>query len=187
MGGIEMITLDTIDSAFASIAVKSSSGTELNIDSFGFITSNINGTVTVSGTDFDIRDLLSSQDSVAIKSSGGQEIAIDGSGNLTVNQGTSPWAVSVGNVSTWKNTVESISNTATQIVSTPLSSRFSLLLQNLSNRDIWIGPDNTVTTSNGIKIPKGSSAEFSFDDAADIYAISDSASGGELRISEFAS
>lgn len=180
-----MITLDLIDSSSASIAVKSSGGTELAIDGSGYITSNINGTVVVSSTDLDIRDLSSAQDSVEIKTAAGQALSIDGSGYLTVNQGTSPWVVTVGNVSSWKNTVEAPSGTAGELVSTPLSNRSSMLLQNTGNSDVFIGPDNTVTASNGIKIPKGSSAEFSFDTGADIWAIT-SGGTGEIRVSEFA-
>ena len=112
-------------------------------------------------------------------------MSIDGSGYLTVNQGTSPWVVTVGNVSSWKNTVEAPSGTAGELVSTPLSNRSSMLLQNTGNSDVFIGPDNTVTASNGIKIPKGSSAEFSFDTGADIWAIT-SGGTGEIRVSEFA-
>lgn len=180
-----MITLDLIDSSSASIAVKSSGGTELAIDGSGFITSNINGTVVVSSTDLDIRDLSSAQDSVEIKTAAGQALSIDGSGYLTVNQGSNPWVVTVGNVSSWKNTVEAPTNTASELVSTPFTNRSSMLLQNTGSRDVYIGPDNTVTTSNGVKIPKGSSAEFSFDAGADIWAITDGGTG-ELRVSEFA-
>lgn len=131
-------------------------------------------------------DLLDSATaSIAIKSTSGQELAIDGDGFLTVNQGSTPWVVSVGNVSSWKNTVETPTTTASELVSTPFANRISVLIQNTGNQDVFIGPDATVTAANGVKIPKGSSADFSFDTGADIYAIT-SAGSGELRISEFA-
>lgn len=175
------ITLDSL----TQIAIVSSTGDELNIDASGFITSNINGIVTVTATDLDIRDLTSASDSVEIKTAAGQALSIDGSGFITVNQGSNPWVVTVGNVSSWKNTVETPSTTAAELVATPLTNRSSVLLQNVGNQDIFIGPDNTLTVSNGVKIPKGSSAEFSFDTGADIYAITNSGTG-ELRVSEFA-
>ena len=70
------ITLDSL----TQIAIVSTGGNELAIDASGFITSNINGTVTVSATDLDIRDLTSSSDSIEIKTAAGQALSIDGSG-----------------------------------------------------------------------------------------------------------
>lgn len=95
------ITLDEILADAHSI--KISDGTnDLSIDASGYLTVNVNGTVTVGATDLDIRDLDSSQDSVEIKTAAGQALAIDGSGYVTANingdvnvtQGTSPWVVS---------------------------------------------------------------------------------------------
>lgn len=79
------ITLHDIDSSVHNIAIKSTSGTELALDGSGFITANVNGTVTVSATNLDIRDLTSASDSVEIKTAAGQALDIDGSGFLTVN------------------------------------------------------------------------------------------------------
>jgi hypothetical protein len=180
-----MITIDQIDSAISSVEIKTSAGVALDIDSNGYITVKGNGDFNVTATDLDIRDLTSASDSVEIKTAAGQALSIDGSGYLTVNQGSSPWVVTVGNVSTWKNTVETPSNVAAELVSTPLTNRSSILIQNVGTQDVYIGPDNAVTVSNGVKIPKGSSAEFSFDTGADIYAITN-AGTGELRVSEFA-
>jgi len=90
-----MITLDSIREDFHAIAIKdSANGYELLIDSSGHITSNINGSVTVSASDLDIRDLTSASDSVEIKTAAGQALDIDASGYITANQGTSPWVVS---------------------------------------------------------------------------------------------
>ena len=58
------ITVNKLDAA-CNHSVKISDGTnELSIDGSGFITANINGTVTVDATDLDIRDLVHTQDSV---------------------------------------------------------------------------------------------------------------------------
>ncbi len=56
------LTLDRL----ANIAIVDSGGDELTIDASGFITANINGTVTVSASDLDIRDLTHVSDSVKI-------------------------------------------------------------------------------------------------------------------------
>lgn len=56
------ITLDALE----DIAIISTGGNELLIDASGHITANINGSVTVTATDLDIRDLVNTQDSVAI-------------------------------------------------------------------------------------------------------------------------
>jgi hypothetical protein len=205
------ITLDRLDSAFASIEIKDASGQALAIDGSGFLTTNINGTVAISATDLDIRDLDSAQDNVEIQNAAGQALAIDGSGFLTVNgNGTftvsatdldirdlafatdsvtahqgGVWSFTIDNVSTWENTVETPGTTAAEIVATPLANRCKMIIQNTGNQDAYIGPDNTVTDANGLCIPKGSSAELPFDVTADIWAIT-GASTTTLRVSEFA-
>lgn len=60
--GLARMTLTRIQLA----TIDDGAGNRLTIDGSGFITSNINGTVTVSATDLDIRDLAHTQDSVAL-------------------------------------------------------------------------------------------------------------------------
>lgn len=79
------LSLHTIDSAISSVEIKTAAGQVLAIDGSGYITANIAGSVTVSATDLDIRDLTSASDSVEIKTAAGQALAIDGSGYLTAN------------------------------------------------------------------------------------------------------
>jgi hypothetical protein len=79
------ISLHTIDSAISSVEIKTAAGQALAIDGSGRITANINGTVTVSATNLDIRDLTSASDSIEIKTAAGQALAIDGSGFITSN------------------------------------------------------------------------------------------------------
>ena len=80
-----MITLNTIDSALHSVEIKNAAGQAIAIDGSGFITTNVNGTITVTATDLDIRDLTSASDSVEIKTAAGQALTIDGSGFITAN------------------------------------------------------------------------------------------------------
>jgi hypothetical protein len=60
--GLARMTLTRIQLA----TIDDGAGNRLTIDGSGFITSNINGTVTVSATDLDIRDLTHVSDSVSI-------------------------------------------------------------------------------------------------------------------------
>lgn len=53
----------------------------------------------------------------------------------------------------------SVADTATDIVGTDLANRTSIIIQNASNRDVFLGLDASVTTSNGIRLSAGSSME----------------------------
>lgn len=292
------------------IKIVDSNGDELAIDGSGYITANINGTVTVTASDLDIRDLVytsdsvtahqggtwtidsitndvsiddggnsitvdasdldirdldSSQDSVEIKTAAGQALAIDGSGYLTVNQGTSPWVVSAtdldirdlanatdyvaigdesnlvdleiadavfgagygfsmygvrqdaagspvsadgdahpfvfnnngqlkvaGDINVTEDSYDSIATqtatvgtSAVELASTPLSNRKNIIIQNLGASDIYVGEDNSVTTSSGLLVSKKSNLEFKCSASCDVWAISANA-GNDVRILEMA-
>lgn len=53
----------------------------------------------------------------------------------------------------------SIANTATDVIATDLVNRTMVLIQNVSNRDVFLGTNNSVTTANGIRLSAGSSIE----------------------------
>jgi len=55
----------------------------VSVDASGYLTVNVNGTVTVTATDLDIRDLSASQDNVAI-SDGTDTLAINTDGSINV-------------------------------------------------------------------------------------------------------
>lgn len=199
------LSLHTIDSAISSVEVKTAAGQALSIDGSGFITANINGSVTVSATNLDIRDLTSASDSVEIKTAAGQALTIDGSGFITSNiNGTvtvsatdldvrnlvfatdkvdvSGSSVSISGVvatssgayTDWKTAGVVVGVAAGQLAATPLTGRDEIAVQNLSNDDIYVGPDNTVTTSGatrGRKIPRGNELVIPLDATANIYAI----------------
>ena len=205
------ISLDTINAAFHSIEIQDASGQPLAIDGSGFITTNVNGTVTVSATDLDIRDLTSASDSVEIKTAAGQALTIDGSGFITANQGTSPWVVSAtdldirdlvfatdkvdvsgssvttvpGGFASWATKNVAVTTTVGQLDATPLAGRLSVVIQNLGANDVYVGPSNAVTAANGLLIGKGNSQEVMLDDGAAIWAITAS-STANIRLAEYA-
>lgn len=205
-----MISLNEINSTISSVAIKSEAGDELSIDGSGFLTVKGNGNFTVVATDLDIRSLTSASDSLEIKTAAGQALGIDGSGFITANingtvavsstdldirdltqtdeitayQGGS-WSVNIGTVTSWKATADTVGLTAAELVGTPLAGRTKIEIQNLGTKDIYIGSDNTVTTSNGLKLPKGASYVESLSASVDVFAISGTAGQG-VRVGEYA-
>lgn len=187
------LSLHTIDATISSVAIKNGSN-ELAIDASGFITAKIDGSVTVAGevelgattlaaleniaavvsaTDLDIRDLAFATDSVDVS---GSSVSIAG-----------VVATSQGAYTGWKAQGVTVGNTAAVIVASAYAGRDEVVIQNVSSNDIYIGPDNTVTTSGatrGLKIPKGTSYAVALSDSADIYAIGDAASQACV-VSEF--
>ena len=131
----------------------------------------------VSATDLDIRDLSASQDNVAI-SDGTDTLAVNADGSINVN------AFEAG-YSTWKVTQATVTTTESELVSTPLTNRLSILIQNTGPQDVYLREQTGVTTANGLLLNKGSSFEANLDDGADIYAITGS-STSDLRIVEYA-
>jgi hypothetical protein len=71
------------------------------------------------------------------------------------------------------------------MVATPLTGRTKIEIQNLSGKDMFIGPNNAVTLANGLKVPKGSSYENGLSADVDIWAISADA-GLDVRVTEYA-
>lgn len=83
-------------------------------------------------------------------------------------------------------TAETVGTTAAELVSTPATDRVRIKFQNLSNRDIYIGPANTVTVGNGYEVSARSETEwFDASEAADFWAIGDDA-GLDVRVLEAA-
>jgi len=77
---------------------------------------------------------------------------------------------------------------ATQLVAAPISGRMNLMVQNLGPQPIYIGCDNTVLATTGIRIAKNGSHRFDVGPDQDLYAISSVAQTGaaNTRIMEFA-
>lgn len=167
---VDAVNLDIRDltSASDSVEIKTAAGQALAIDGSGFITANINGTVTVSATNLDIRDLAFATDSV------------------TAYQGGS-WTVTAAEAgySSWKVTTATVTSTESELMSTPLTGRLSLLLQNLGSQDVFLKEATGVSTSNGLKLVKGGYFEANLDAGANIFAITASSSS-DLRCVEYA-
>lgn len=79
-----------------------------------------------------------------------------------------------------------ITDTAAEIAGTPQAGRTRILVQNLSNLDIYVGPSNAVTTSTGIRVAKGSLLELPWGEDLDLYAISSTGISSDVRVLEVA-
>lgn len=64
-----------------------------------------------------------------------------------------------------------VTSTAAEFLGSPLAGRKLLLLQNLGSQDVFIGFDNSVTSSNGLQLAKYSSIELPFGDNLDVYMV----------------
>ncbi len=207
-----MITLDTVDAALHSIAIKSAAGNALAIDASGKINAiveatdldirdlafatdkvdvtgsevsldsatlaaleNINAVVTA--TDLDIRDLTHASDSVKI-GDGTDFLAINADGSINAS-------FTEGGYSSWTVVAATVTSTESQLVASALSGRVRIEIQNLGTADIYIRQATGVTSSNGLKIAKGSSYEQTLDAGAAIYAITASGSA-DVRIAQYA-
>lgn len=84
-----------------------------------------------------------------------------------------------------KNTAETVTTTAAQVVSTSLANRKEITIQNEGTQSVYIGVDNTVTAANGIKISKNSSATYAWGPNIQIWMIAASGSQ-DVRILESA-
>lgn len=166
-----------LDSAQDSVEIKTAAGQALSIDGSGFLTVNVNGTVTVDATDLDIRDLTHVSDSIKI-GDGTDFLAVNADGSLNVQASEDSYDV-------WQTSTLSASSTASEIASTPLSNRLRMVIQNLGNQDVFLGEDGTVTTASGIKLPKGASMDMKYGATANIFAITASGTA-DLRIAEYA-
>jgi hypothetical protein len=159
--------------ALESITVQNGSGASaVNIQDGG-------NSITVDAINLDIRDLTHVSDSVKI-GDGTDFLSINADGSLnvqTVEAGYASWSVVAASVDTTAGGV--------QLVASPLSNRLRIEIQNLGTQDIYIRQSTGVTTSNGLKIPKGSSYEQALDAGAQIWAITPSGTS-DVRIAQYA-
>jgi hypothetical protein len=79
-----------------------------------------------------------------------------------------------------------VSNTASQADATPLAGRKRILIQNVSDKNIYLGIDNSVTTSTGIEIPKKGDLEMEWGENIEIWLISATGITSDVRILELA-
>lgn len=182
-----------------SLAIVSSGGNELAIDASGNISalqagtwsvdavqsgtwnigtvSTITNAVTVTATALDIRALTAS-DVVTANQGGTWTVAATQSGTWTVGTTQAGFA-------SWKVSAAAPTTSAAQLVSTPLTGRVRIIIENNGGQTVYLGTTNAVTSSNGLVLPKGSDVEMDLAAGAQIWAIAASGTG-DLRISEFA-
>jgi hypothetical protein len=85
----------------------------------------------------------------------------------------------------FKTSAASVTNTASEIAASPLLGRKRIMIQNLGNRAIFIGFNNTISTSNGLRVAAGGFLEMPFGEDLDIFAIADSGTQ-DIRVVEIA-
>jgi len=85
----------------------------------------------------------------------------------------------------WQTSTLTVGLTALEVGATPLAGRRGIIVQNLGNQAIYVGEDNTVTTSTGVEVEKGSSIELQWGEALNVWVISGTASQ-DVRVMEFA-
>jgi len=83
-----------------------------------------------------------------------------------------------------KTSVVTAGVAAVEIAATPLSSRASIVIQNLGNKAIYLGESGSVTTANGIKIPGGGSFEDSNVGPSINYFVISGSAGQDVRVLE---
>lgn len=127
------------------------------------ISNDAGNPIPVSATDLDIRDLSFATDSVDVSGS----------------------SVNFQAKASGQYKSASVTTAASQIDTSPLTNRKNITIQNLGTKDIWVGFDNSVTDSNGTKIPRGGSADFDWSDALSVFAITSSGTA-DVRLLETA-
>lgn len=189
--------LDIRDLAFASDSVTAHQGGTWNIGTVSTITNvvhvddnggsiTVDGAVTVSATDLDIRDLSAATDSVSayLKDGSGNSITSTG-GSLNVNM-TNTLTVNdaaLANVAMAHsaNTLD-VAATAESVVASALANRKYLMLYNKGNRVMYVGGSG-VTSSNGFPVSPGAYLEMRLGAAQDVKYVADDL-GHEIRVLE---
>jgi hypothetical protein len=184
------LTLFDIQSSAHSIEIKNAAGQALAIDASGYLTANVNGSVTV----VDGGGSLTVDGTVAATQSGTWDIGtvgtitnavtiVDGGGSITVDGSVE---TTQGGFSDWKVSAQAIASaTESEIAATPLTGRVSILIQNLSSSNIYVKNSTGVSTSNGMLIPKNGVYEADLDDNANIFAIAHSGASNDIRVVEY--
>lgn len=170
------LDIDDLDYSSDNVAIKGATGNQLVVNADGSI--NVNADISVVNGHEKLEDAAHSSGDVgsymlnvrsdipsAATSANGDYASFlsDNKGRLWVNDaanaGQSYGALAVG-------------NTAAEYLGSPLLGRKILLLQNLGNKEVYIGFDASVTSSNGIQLAKHSSIELPFGDNLDVFMIS---------------
>lgn len=159
-------------------AVQVTDGTDtLAIDASGFVTANINGSVTVTATSLDIRAITHASDSIKI-GDGTDFLAVNTDGSINV---VSKDYVPVG--ATLATAVAVDDSAAVALPATALTLRQFMDVQNLGPNSIFVG-GSAVSASSGIEISKGGNKEFIVGAGQSIYAICNTGKTADVRVFE---
>lgn len=85
----------------------------------------------------------------------------------------------------FKASAATVTGVAAELAATPLSGRVRIMIQNLGSKAIYLGFDNTVSASNGLRVSPGAFLEMPFGASLDLWAVSESGSQ-DIRIVEIA-
>lgn len=75
-----------------------------------------------------------------------------------------------------QNSQATVTTTAAEVLASPLAGRREVTIQNEGSQAVYIGSSAGVTSANGIKISKNSSATFEWGEDIDIFMVADSGS-----------
>lgn len=83
----------------------------------------------------------------------------------------------------WQCASVSVGTSAVRLDATPLATRRKVTIQNVSDKSIWVGSSNAVTSGSGLWIPKYSERDLPFTAALQVWAIGQAAAL-DVRFSE---
>lgn len=172
---------------FTSTSENSDIALDVHISNTDVAINDGGNSITVDATQLDIDDLDVATDSVAI---GNGTIlftstAENGDTALDVHISNSSIGVVAAALENSAHGATSVGNTATDIVGTDLTGRAQVVLQNLGNKDAYIGNSNAVTTSNGIILPSGGTIVLDAGASIDLHGITASGTA-DIRYFELA-
>lgn len=120
--------------------------------------------VTVTATDFDIRDLSHTQDSVKI-GDGTDFLAVNADGSINVVTGDAELANTAVLAAS-----SSVTTTSAAVLASQLSDRKYLTVYNNGSKMVYVGQSG-VSTSNGFPLPPGSLLEMRLGPAVSLHAV----------------
>ncbi len=163
------ITLDEIvlDNSSA-IKIQDSAGDELAIAA--------DGSIKVTGTDLDVRDLTHVSDSVKIG---------DGTDLLAVNADGSINTVTAGPNNAINTEAVTVTTTAAEVLASPLANRKFITFQNRGTQSVFLLESAGTAKTDGIEIPKKSSATYPIGENINVFLVADSGSQ-DVRLFELA-
>lgn len=83
------------------------------------------------------------------------------------------------------NQAVTVDDTAALLIAASLSGRRSIIIQNVSNKAIFLGKDATVTSADGLRLAAGGTLTLEIGEDVPVYAVGDAA-GSDIRVLELA-